>query len=473
MITNPSYFLDNIMTTLVLTLSITLAVIPSIVFRYAIFSKMISRSQFSQLLKVYSVSFLFQTLLIFFLLHHNINLATTLFYKAVNIIMGLFFFMINYVIVKGMFFKHVFVLGMQGCYCLVLHAVSSIILSYFSFEKSIQLQLIEHSFLYILFFLIVSLPLWHILKDSLVLKYSSEHDYYWNIIWLIPGLLFVSNLFSTINDTWINSWRQFASRVFLGGVLYIFWSCINLDFKELNDKFLIQSENKLLQLQTNAINSQADIITENNKKLSIFRHDLRHHVYMLSSLIESGELSAATNLLSKLNSDLESTKPSVFCKNPIINAPLLVYISRAQKEQIEVLSEIDIPEIIPWDSKDLAILIANALENAIHASNKQEPGQKVIHISTRCEEGKLGIHIKNRFDGEINFDKDGLPIASQDNHGIGMRSLSSIIEKHHGHMACSYEQGWFSIHFMFSEYYSSDRNVISPSDDSNNTISES
>ncbi len=449
------------MKTLALTFSITLSVIPSMVFRYAIFSRIINRTQLSQLWRAYFVNFIAQNFLVFFLLQINPDLATTMFYKLANIILGFFFFVVNCVIIRGMLFKHVFVLGMQGCYSIVLHSISAIILSFFSFEKDIHLQLIEHSILYILSFLIISLPLWHFLKNSLALKYSEEHDYYWNIIWLIPILLFASNLFSTINDTWIDSWKQFASRIFLGGALHVIWICTNLDFKELNEKFLIQSENKLLQLQADAISSQADTITETDNKIRILRHDLRHHIQILASLIESRELDSAASILSMLNNELESTKQINYCKNPIINAPLLVYISKAQKEGIEVISEIDIPENIPWDSKDLAILFANVLENAIHASNKQEPGRKIIHISTRYEDGKLAILIKNRFEGELYFDKNGIPIAMKENHGIGMRSLSFLMEKYHGHMVCSYEQGWFSIHFMLSEYFLQNSNKLS------------
>lgn len=140
-----------------------------------------------------------------------------------------------------------------------------------------------------------------------------------------------------------------------------------------------------------AIKAQAETIRENDEKIRILRHDMRHNVQMLSSLIETGELSAASLFVAELNNNLESTRPIVFCKNPVINSSLLVYISKAQEENMEIISEIDIPQNIPWSSSDIAILFANVLENAINASRQQKKGKKEIRITTRY------AHEKNWF----------------------------------------------------------------------------
>ena len=38
--------------------------------------------------------------------------------------------------------------------------------------------------------------------------------------------------------------------------------------------------------------------------------------------------------------------------------------------------------------------------------------------------------ISNRFDGVVEFDKDGLPISRQEGHGFGTRSIAAFCEKY-------------------------------------------
>lgn len=434
-------------------LSITLAQIPAIILRYIPFSKLVTQKQKKRLIYCYGINFLFQNIFLFIIISKtNVNIHP-LFYKILIIFGATIYFCINCLIIKGMFYQHIFIFGIQGAYCLLLHSFSAIILSIYSENISPNSQLMIQSFTFLLLFAVTAYPLWKVAKNSFILNISSEHDYYWNIVWLIPFLLFFGNTIVTMDENWINTWRQLLSRLSIGVALFALWKCTNLDFKELNEKQSLKSTNKLLHIQMEAIRQQAENIRENDEKIRILRHDMRHNMQMLSSLIQNGELDSASQILSQLNDDLESTKPIVFCKNPVINSSLLVYISRAQKENIEIISEIDIPQSIPWNSSDLAILFANVLENAINASCQQQKGNKEIQITTRYTDKKLAILVKNRFDGEILFSNAGMPISMDIDHGIGMNSVSTIVSKYHGYMVCSHDKGWFTISFMFSEHF--------------------
>ena len=350
-----------------------------------------------------------------------------------------------------MLYQHIFVFGMQGSYSLFLHSFVAILLSIYAENIPPYNQFMIQSFTFLLLFLLTAYPLWYLLKDSFILNISTEHHYYWNIIWLIPVLLFFSNTIVTMDNNWINTWRQLVSRLLMGSTIFVIWKCVNLDFEEIDEKLALKSTNKLLYTQINAIKHEANIINEKDEKMRILRHDMRHNVQILSSLINNGELSTASSILAQLNNNLENTKPIIFCKNPVINSSLLVYITRAQKENIEIISEIDIPQNIPWNSNDLAILFANVLENAINASTYQKEGEKEIQITTRYEDKKLAICVKNRFYGKISFAANGMPITSKEGHGIGMNSISAIVAKYKGHVVCSHKEGWFTISFMFVE----------------------
>lgn len=434
-------------------LSITLVQIPAIILRYIPFSKLVTQKQKKRLISCYSITFLFQNIFLLIIMGKiSVNISP-LFYKISIIFGATIYFCINCFIIKGMLCQHIFIFGMQGIYCLLLHSFVAIILSIYSDNISLNSQLMVQSFTFLLLFTVTAYPLWKVVKNSFILNISSEHDYYWNIIWLIPFLCFFGNTIVTMDENWINTWRQLVSRLSISVALFALWKCTNLDFKELKKMHSLKSTNKLLHIQMEAIRHEAESIRENDEKIHILRHDMRHNVQMLSSLIQNGELDSASQILAQLNDDLESTKPIVFCKNPVINSSLLVYISRAQKENIEIISEIDIPQNIPWSNSDIAILFANVLENAINASCKQQKENREIQITTRYADKKLAIVVKNRFDGEVLFNNASMPISMEADHGIGMSSVSTIVSKYHGYVSCSHEKGWFTISFMFSEHF--------------------
>lgn len=432
-------------------LSITLAQIPGVILRYIPFSMLVTQKQKKKLLCGYTIWFTSESILLFILACNVI--INPLLYRIIIFFGACIYICINFLVIKKMFFQHAFIFGMQGSYCLVLHSFVAIILGTYGGNIEMHRQLIIQSLTFVLLFIICAYPLWLFMKNSFILNISTEHNYYWNTIWLIPNLLWFSDIIITPDGNWINTWKQLAVRLLMGTTIFVCWKCVNLDFKELEEKLALKSTNKLLHMQMEAISHQAEAIRENDEKIRILRHDMRHNVQMLSSLIGNGELTAASSILTQLNDDLESTKSIVFCKNPIINSSLLVYISRAQEENIEIISEIDIPKDIPWSSSDIAILFANVLENAINASRKQEEDKKEIRITTRYDDKKLAIIVENRFDGDVSFNNEGMPVSMEAGHGIGMNSISTIVSKYHGQVVCSHEKNWFTISFMFSDHF--------------------
>lgn len=434
-------------------LSITAAQIPAIVVRYLPFSSTINPTQKKKLFIYYSICFILQCVVLYLQIHNSIITMTPLTYKRLIFLSAFTYALINMVVIKGFFYKHMFVLGMQAGYSLFIHSIVAIFLGLFEEKLPLYEQLIIQTIGFTVLFILITIPLWKYVRNSLIFKSSSTQEYYWNIIWLIPTLAVCGNAIVSMNEQWINTYPQIISRLLMALALFVSWRCVSLDFKSLEKIEILKNMNKLLFMQKESILNQAEIISDNEKKIRIFKHDMRHHLQILLSLIEHKNTAEAIQLISELSDTLQSTKPIVFCKNTVINSALLVYITKAQEESIEVLSEIDIPKSIPWNSNDIAILFANALENAVLASTKQRKDNRKIEILTRYEDKKLAISIKNRFDGEIIMGKTGFPVTNEVDHGIGTQSILSIVDKYHAHATCSHNDGWFCMSFLFAEYF--------------------
>ncbi|MEE1098724.1 MAG: GHKL domain-containing protein, partial [Alistipes sp.] len=86
--------------------------------------------------------------------------------------------------------------------------------------------------------------------------------------------------------------------------------------------------------------------------------------------------------------------------------------------------------------QDLVIVIANLFENAIHASQNLEVGDRLIDISIRENAKRLLIRIENPCREKMTFDESL--------YGVGIRSVIAATNKYEGMYDFSAENGIFS-----------------------------
>ena len=86
---------------------------------------------------------------------------------------------------------------------------------------------------------------------------------------------------------------------------------------------------------------------------------------------------------------------------------------------------------------DLCSLLANALENAINACKLVQPApaainsNRIITVKVFDKNNKLCINITNTYAVEPVF-VNNTPVSDKAGHGIGIRSIISVIEKYNG-----------------------------------------
>ena len=98
------------------------------------------------------------------------------------------------------------------------------------------------------------------------------------------------------------------------------------------------------------------------------------------------------------------------------------------------------------DVVDLFTIMGNALDNAVESVEKRGKDEfKSIGVRVRKKDLFAVIQVENTFDGELKM-KDGLPLTSKadkENHGIGIRSIKSIVEKYQGTVSVRVQDGNF------------------------------
>lgn len=101
----------------------------------------------------------------------------------------------------------------------------------------------------------------------------------------------------------------------------------------------------------------------------------------------------------------------------------------------------------PVDEGELAIVLANALENAIHANLDLPPEQRKIRCKMVDTPGVM-LEIFNPCAGTVSFDRSGLPMAQREGHGLGVQSISAFCRKNGAVCQFDLTDGWFRLRLV-------------------------
>lgn len=164
-----------------------------------------------------------------------------------------------------------------------------------------------------------------------------------------------------------------------------------------------------------------------------FRHDIINDLLQFQNY-------CANKKYDKLEHYLENTLGAVYeihnnyynVGNDIVNTVLNYYLLPL-KESHTISVQGYISEKISMDERELCILVSNMVKNAAEALQKIKDGY--LWIKIREGEEFLYIEVKNSFQGEVVFDKKGMPISSKknrENHGIGTYNIIDIAKKNGG-----------------------------------------
>lgn len=196
-----------------------------------------------------------------------------------------------------------------------------------------------------------------------------------------------------------------------------------------------ERERERLEAEVLMYERQFDLIQSSRQAVRALKHDMKHHVKMLSDLVEAGEKEAALAYLSSMEEFMEPVEEYVDSGNESIDSVLNYMISRAKSGKASVDWKICIPERLPIPAFDMNVILSNLLENALEALLAAE--EPVLSIRLTYDRNVLGIQIKN------SCSRREQTQARRERHGLGLENVLRIVERYHGSLRIFREAGWF------------------------------
>lgn len=270
----------------------------------------------------------------------------------------------------------------------------------------------------------------------------------WGVLTLIPC---VYCIYLILVAAWPSSYLENSSQR-----LYVYAAVIPLIFvyiavfKSLLALYRIQMEQHsaaLLAVQISALKERVQKVKEVEEGVRIQRHDLRHQLQAVTELVAQGDRDTALDFLDAAQKRLDEQKVIRWCRPPVLNAVFSSYFEQAKNQDIPVEAKISLPDTLAVDEGELAIVVANALENAIHANLALPQEQRQI----RCKmvgAPSVMLELSNPCTGSVSFDSSGLPVTQRQGHGLGVQSISAFCRKNGAVCQFDLTDGWFRLRLV-------------------------
>lgn len=202
-------------------------------------------------------------------------------------------------------------------------------------------------------------------------------------------------------------------------------------FQEYEKKQEIKRYSDLMEMQFLSIQKEIDQVKRSKEKLSILRHDTRHHLNIILSQLQNDNVEKAIDYIEEIGNFYDDTEITAYCKNEMVNAVISIYHTWFTDKRIIFNCDVSVGEKLSCPDTAICAILSNALENAMHVLDEADAGEKWVNCTISEKNDHLLLHIENPIVKIPKF-VDGIPTAGKKGHGIGVKSIIYYVEQLNG-----------------------------------------
>lgn len=256
--------------------------------------------------------------------------------------------------------------------------------------------------------------------------FISDFIYGNTIIWdTAKGLMFPS----------LNNFELLVLRLLACGGLF----CALIAHQKVSD--LIEHEQTIQLLRQQTQNQEVYVREAKSRyeQTRSFRHDIKNHLLVLHQLIIDGKSNEASEYLGNVEVVSEALSFQVQTGNAAADALLSSKLSVAAQQKIPIHCSIFIPKRSLIADMDWCIVLSNALDNAINASEAIDEQDRWIHLSGTQKGNVYLLNIENRC-------REDTILPSE---GIGLSNIRAVLKKYNGKIEIEIVDQIFKLNVLF------------------------
>ncbi len=189
-------------------------------------------------------------------------------------------------------------------------------------------------------------------------------------------------------------------------------------------------------------------MSEQIEKSRALAHDLRHHARVLRHFANRGESAEILKYLNAYDSHVLEGEVTTYSDHLAADAVLRHYAATAKTLGADYDVRLPLPPDLDFPSDELCILLGNLLENAMEALSRQDTGRRMLYLRGEAQDGELRLVVNNSFDGHIRKHGDVFISRKREGFGLGVLSVTRIVESHGGLCRFAHEGRQFRVSLL-------------------------
>lgn len=283
--------------------------------------------------------------------------------------------------------------------------------------------------------LIITYPfMLRFLKNTVAEALKIDEPKIWRYMWKIPlfSTLF-GMLYCTVSDVYaFTSWQFMVSRyLMLFGTCYVSYVVLKV-LNIAHDQLMLKEALKYADMSLMAQKKQMDVLTSHMVETRKARHDLRQHLAVIQSYIDSNDKDALQEYIHVYQKELPPDTVELYSRNDVVNAIVCYYASLARSRGIQFEARLAFPKHCPVTDTDITVLLGNLLENAVEACAREPLEKPSIRLRIRTQYQNLFILVDNTCTHPVTFQGDTPQSSKRQGPGIGIASIREIAQRYHG-----------------------------------------
>ena len=214
-------------------------------------------------------------------------------------------------------------------------------------------------------------------------------------------------------------------------------------------RIMKREEDSTIIYQNKLMKQQIDEIENMYLTMRGWRHDYHNHLQSLKGFLKLGEYDQIENYLKNLETDLDSIDTLYHSGNIQVDAILNAKLAIAEKNQIQIRCDAQVPPALHVSELDLCVMIGNLLDNAIESCKKIEnPQERFIRIYLDIMKQQLYISVTNATGESVKVRTDAYFTQKRGDHGHGLRRVDQVVKKYEGYLNRQNEPGVFATEIL-------------------------